>query len=470
MSAPPYPPRATLRLQFHRGFTLDDATQIVDWADDLGISHIYASPLLTARQGSMHGYDVIDPNSINPELGGEAALRRLVATLRARGMGLILDIVPNHMAVGGHDNKWWLDVLEWGRASPYATFFDIDFDPPDGALRNKVLAPFLGDAYGACLQRGEIVLRVDPDHGSLDAWYHDNRFPISPDDYAEVLSSVVEASAEPVSRVAAQTLRRTVRDAVHGNNPAIETDLARFATDAPDGTARLHALLERQHYRLASWRTAAEQINWRRFFDINTLAGLRVETPHVFDAVHELIFRLYAEGLIDGVRVDHVDGLAAPRAYCRKLRRRLSALTAQRPAEAGHAPPLIWIEKILAPTETLPRDWLVDGTTGYDFMDQVSALLHDPAGEAPLTRFWVQVHEPPRRFPGRGAHGAPTNSAQCIVGRAQCDRPFNALHCAAGPGHARPYAGRDPSGPGRTSGAFPGLSAVRRRGGPVRGG
>src|ERR1700677_3896326 len=170
MSAPPYPPRATLRLQFHRGFTLDDAASIVDWANDLGISHFYTSPLLTAREGSMHGYDAIDPNSINPELGGEAALRRLVTALRARGMGLILDIVPNHMAVGGHDNKWWLDVLEWGRASPYATFFDIDFDPPDAALRNKVLAPFLGDTYGACLRRGKIVLRIDAEHGSLDAW------------------------------------------------------------------------------------------------------------------------------------------------------------------------------------------------------------------------------------------------------------------------------------------------------------
>ena len=169
-----------------------------------------------------------------------------------------------------------------------------------------------------------------------------------------------------------------MRDAARGNHAAIANDLARFAADTPDGTARLHALLERQHYRLAWWRTAAEEINWRRFFDINALAGLRVELPHVFEATHALIFRLYAEGLIDGVRVDHIDGLAEPRAYRRKLRRRLSALTPQRPLVAGHAPPLIWVEKILAPGETLPRDWLVDGTTGYDFMDQVAALLHDP--------------------------------------------------------------------------------------------
>ena len=389
MSAPAYPPRATLRLQFHRDFTLDDAVRIVDWAAGLGISHLYASPLLTARAGSIHGYDTVDHTSINPELGGEAALRRLVAALRAHGMGLILDIVPNHMAVGGHDNAWWLDVLEWGRASPYAAFFDIDFDPPDAALRGKVLAPFLGDSYGACLQGGEIVLRVHPDSGALDAWYHDHRFPIRPQDYADVLPSVVRPAGGCIDRTAAAAIRRIVQDAARRNPATIATDLARFSADTTQGAARLHALLERQHYRLAWWRTAAEEINWRRFFDINTLAGLRVERPRVFAATHALIFRLYAQGLIDGVRVDHVDGLGAPRAYCRKLRRRLSALTASRPAAAGHAPPLIWVEKILASDETLPRDWLTDGTTGYDFMDQVGALLHDPAGAASLTRTWT---------------------------------------------------------------------------------
>ncbi|HET6234587.1 MAG TPA: malto-oligosyltrehalose synthase [Acetobacteraceae bacterium] len=398
MKTPAYPPRATLRLQFNHGFTLDDAVGVVDWAADLGISHVYASPLLTARAGSTHGYDTVDHSSINPELGGEAALRRLVAALRAQGMGLILDIVPNHMAVGGHDNTWWLDVLEWGRGSPYAAFFDIDFDPPDAALRDKVLAPFLGDGYGACLRRGEIVLRVNAGSGSLDAWYHDHRLPIRPQDYANVLITTVKPANGCVDRAAAQAMRGVVRDAAHGNQAAIANDLAHFAAGTPDGTARLHALLERQHYRLAWWRTAAEEINWRRFFDINALAGLRVELPHVFDATHALIFRLYVEGLIDGVRVDHIDGLAEPRAYCRKLRRRLSALTAQRPAVAGHAPPLIWVEKILAPGETLPRDWLVDGPTGYDFMDQVGAVLHDPAGAAPLKRMWTDRTGRPADF------------------------------------------------------------------------
>jgi (1->4)-alpha-D-glucan 1-alpha-D-glucosylmutase len=233
------------------------------------------------------------------------------------------------------------------------------------------------------------VLRVDPDSGALDAWYHDHRFPIRPDDYPIVLPSVVAPCRERIDRAARQAMRRTVRAAACCDPAAVATDLARFSAETTDGRAWLHALLERQHYRLACWRTAAEEINWRRFFDINALAGLRVELPQVFEATHALIFRLYAEGLIDGVRVDHVDGLAEPRAYCRKLRRRLAALTAQRPAAAGHAPPLIWVEKILAPGETLPRDWLVDGTTGYDFMDQVGALLHDPAGEAPLTRLWA---------------------------------------------------------------------------------
>lgn len=393
---PPYPPRATLRLQFNHAFTLDDAIGVVDWAADLGISHVYASPLLTARAGSMHGYDIVDHNSINPELGGEDALRRLVAALRRRGMGLILDIVPNHMAVGGHDNAWWLDVLAWGRASPYAAFFDIDFDPPDADLRGKVMAPFLGDTYGNCLNRGEIALRVDAAQGALDAWYSDHRFPIRLADYSSVISGVM-AEPNPVSRAAAAAIRQKVRDAARDPD-RIAADLARFTAEADGGTMRLHQLLERQHFRLVWWRAAADEINWRRFFDINGLAGLRVEIPRVFDMTHALILRLYAEGLIDGVRIDHVDGLAEPRAYCRKLHRRMASLTARRPAGAGRTRPMIWVEKILAPGEQLPADWMVDGTTGYDFMDQVSAVLHDPNGEAPLTGLWVRETGRPAGF------------------------------------------------------------------------
>ena len=184
------PLSATARLQFHKDFTLDDATRLVPYFDRLGISHLYASPLLKARAGSTHGYDIVDHNQINPELGGEAALHRMVAALRERGMGLILDIVPNHMGVGGNDNAWWLDVLEWGRASPYAEYFDIDWDPPDPTLRGRMLAPFLGSPYGECLQNGELVLNFDESDGRLFVAYHDHRFPIAPRDYAAVLLTV----------------------------------------------------------------------------------------------------------------------------------------------------------------------------------------------------------------------------------------------------------------------------------------
>ncbi|MBC7800365.1 MAG: malto-oligosyltrehalose synthase, partial [Gemmatimonadaceae bacterium] len=184
------PLSATARLQFHRDFQLDHATALVPYYAALGISHLYASPLLTARAGSMHGYDIVDHNTINPELGGEDALRRLVAALRGHGMGLILDIVPNHMGVGGADNAWWLDVLEWGRASPFAEYFDIEWDSPDPSLRGRMLAPFLGSSYGECLEAGELRLRFDETDGRLFVGYHDHRFPIAPRDYAAVLLTV----------------------------------------------------------------------------------------------------------------------------------------------------------------------------------------------------------------------------------------------------------------------------------------
>ncbi len=391
---------ATARLQFHRDFTLDHATALVPYYAKLGISHLYASPLLTARAGSTHGYDIVDHNMINPELGGEDALRRLVAELRSHGMGLILDIVPNHMGVGGNDNSWWLDVLEWGRASPYAEYFDIDWDPPDPSLRGRMLAPFLGSSYGECLERGELVLRFDDTDGRLFVGYHDHRFPISPRDYAAVLLTE-GGPLEPAARAFAD-LGTGGRDATRKQAEAarqellqpvyragLEECLRAYATDNPVGLDRLHRLLERQHYRLAWWRAAADEINWRRFFDVNGLAGVRVELPDVFEATHRTVFRLYSEGLIDGVRIDHVDGLASPRDYCRKLRRRLQTVAESRPSELRDTPVVIWIEKILAPHERLASDWLTDGTTGYDFMNDAAAVLHDPAGEEPLTNLWT---------------------------------------------------------------------------------
>ncbi len=400
---------STARLQFHREFTLDHATALVPYYSKLGISHLYASPLLTARAGSTHGYDIVDHNTINPELGGEDALRRLVAELRAHEMGLILDIVPNHMGVGGNDNAWWLDVLEWGRASPYAEFFDIDWDPPDTTLRGRMLAPFLGSSYGECLERGELVLRFDEHDGRLFVGYHDHRFPISPRDYAAVLLTEggalepaarefadIGAGGKEATRHQAEKAREELLQPVYRSG--IEDCLRSYATNTPAGLERLHRLLERQHYRLAWWRAAADEINWRRFFDVNGLAGVRAEIPDVFEATHRTVFRLYSEGLIDGVRIDHVDGLASPRDYCRKLRRRLQTAALSRPPDLEDGPSVLWIEKILAPHERLASDWLTDGTTGYDFMNDAAAVLHDPAGEEPLTKLWTGMTGRPGKF------------------------------------------------------------------------
>ena len=402
------PLTATARLQFHKGFTLDDATALVPYFDRLGISHLYASPLLTARAGSTHGYDIVDHNRLNPELGGEDALRRLVETLRKHGMGLVLDIVPNHMGVGGSDNAWWLDVLEWGRASPYAEFFDVDWDPPDTTQRGRMLAPFLGDPYGQVLASGQLTLQFDAETGRLSAVYGEHRFPIQPRDYAAVLLTEGGTLEEPARlfaeigpggltgpRQQAEAARAALREPQHAG--AIAAMLDSYSPRTELGRDRLHRLLERQSYRLAWWRAATDEINWRRFFDVNGLAGIRVEVPDVFEATHQTVFRLYAGGLIDGVRIDHVDGLAYPRDYCRKLRRRLTALTAQRPAELQD-PAILWIEKILAPHEHLAADWLTDGTTGYDAMNELGALLHDPAGEAPLTTLWTTLTGRPARF------------------------------------------------------------------------
>ena len=392
------PLTSTARFQFHKDFPLDRATDLVPYISRLGISHLYASPIFKARPGSTHGYDIVDHTQINPELGGEDALRRLVARLREHGMGLILDIVPNHMGVGGADNAWWLDVLEWGRASPYAEFFDIDWDPPDATLRGRMLAPFLGSAYGEVLERNELHLKFDPEDGRLFVDYFGNRFPINPRDYTSILlgeGGPLETPARvfadlPVGRdemrQAAAAGRSELRRPEYAQ-PIAEA-LRAFDASSELGRDRLHRLLDRQNFRLAWWRAASDEINWRRFFDVNALAGIRVESPPVFEATHAEIFRLYAEGLIDGVRIDHVDGLADPRGYCRKLRRRLDSLSEQRPKDLPTTPPVIWIEKILATHEKLATDWLTDGTTGYDFMNDASAVLHDPAGEAEITRIW----------------------------------------------------------------------------------
>ncbi|WP_247255813.1 malto-oligosyltrehalose synthase [Pseudomonas moorei] len=405
MSALPIQPlRATLRLQFHKGFTLDDAVPLVPYFAELGISHVYASPLLSARAGSMHGYDVVDPTTINPELGGEAALRRLVSALREHSMGLILDIVSNHMAVGGSDNPWWLDLLEWGRLSPYSEFYDIQWHSADPLMEGKLLLPFLGSDYGVALQDGTLPLRFDAQHGAFFVEHYEHHFPICPMTCGELLTSDIDqlkSLADRFSTLSYQTdahrLAIPLQDELRelATDPAmlqaIEQNLKAYDSLTREGFERLHNLLERQSYRLASWRTAADDINWRRFFDVNELGGLRVERPAVFEATHAKIFQLVAQGLVDGLRVDHIDGLADPRGYCRKLRRRVDSLVPGR-----HLP--IYVEKILGAGETLHRDWLVDGTTGYEFMNQVSLLQHDPQGEQALGRLWQRHSERPAGF------------------------------------------------------------------------
>jgi (1->4)-alpha-D-glucan 1-alpha-D-glucosylmutase len=363
-------PRATARVQFHAGFTLDDAAAQVDYYAGLGISHLYASPIFAARKGSTHGYDVIDCHAVNPEIGGEPALRRLVAALRAREMGLILDIVPNHMGVGP-ENAWWMDVLAKGRESRYAGYFDIEWTAPDPLVRGRVLLPILGEPYLDVLQGGHIALVR---HGETFALrVYDAELPIAPGDQKRLGEIQGDALA-----------------------------MHHHGTD--EGRKALDELIDRQHYRLALWKLASDLVNYRRFFDINELAGLRQESVRVFEDTHALVFRLYAEGLIDGVRCDHVDGLASPRRYCRQLRNRLDLLRRQRPPEAPRTAYLV-VEKILAMDEDLRADWRVDGTTGYEFMDEVSALLHDESGRADLTALWTSASGDTAGF-ARYAHAA----------------------------------------------------------------
>ncbi|TFB37933.1 malto-oligosyltrehalose synthase [Pseudomonas sp. F01002] len=402
------PLRATLRLQFHKDFTLDDAVPLVPYFASLGISHVYASPLLSARAGSMHGYDVVDPTTVNPELGGEAALRRLVSALRELSMGLILDIVSNHMAVGGGDNPWWQDLLEWGRLSPYGEFFDIQWHSPDPLMEGQLLLPFLGSDYGIALQDGTLPLRFDAQKGAFYVEHYEHHFPICPTHYGELLRTDDPLTAESLKSLADRFSTLSYQTDAHSLAMPLKTELRELASDpailqaiqqnlsaydslTAEGFQRLHQLLEHQSYRLASWRTAADDINWRRFFDINELGGLRVERPAVFEATHAKIFELVAEGLVDGLRIDHIDGLADPRGYCRKLRRRVDSLSPDR-----HLP--IYVEKILGEGETLHRDWSVDGTTGYEFMNQLSLLQHAPEGADTLGELWNRYSERPADF------------------------------------------------------------------------
>ena len=334
---------ATYRLQFHRGFTLRDALELVPYLAELGVSHIYASPLLAARQGSSHGYDVCDPTRINPEIGTEANLAKLVGALRDRNMGLVLDIVPNHMSADVQ-NPWWRDVLQHGRSSRYATCFDIDWDSPVAGLRGKVLLPILGDELQRVLERHELRLALENEE--LVVRYFDHALPVSPE-----------------SRKRIGVVRQHTLAALNGDVDA------------------LRQFLEHQHYRLAGWQLGNQALNYRRFFNITELAGVRVEDPRAFSQTHSRVLQWQRDQVLDGLRVDHPDGLYNPEKYLNDLRRRA---------------PETWlvIEKILSRGETLPEQWPIQGTTGYDFLNRLGGLFVDSRNEPAFSAFY-------ERFSGR---------------------------------------------------------------------
>ncbi|MGO8678007.1 MAG: malto-oligosyltrehalose synthase [Limisphaerales bacterium] len=336
-------PRATYRLQFNQHFRLADALALVPYLDELGLSHVYASPLLKAQPHSAHGYDVCDFSRLNPELGTEEDLEMLAGALRARGMGLVLDIVPNHTGIGGPENRWWWDVLAHGRESRFAPCFDIDWESPDPRLHGKVLVPELDAPYQRVLEKRRLQLRLD-DH-TLTLAHGDRRFPVAPESVSNLLGLAAGIS-EAVSQLNA----------------------------SPDA---LDALARRQHYRLTCWQNADAELNYRRFFNVPTLAGLRVEDPCVFDAIHERVFTWHQRGWVEGWRVDHIDGLRDPEEYLCRLR---------------STTPRAWIavEKILEPGEGLPGSWPVAGTTGYDFLTRATGLFIDPAGMEALTNLYVE--------------------------------------------------------------------------------
>ena len=391
-------PRATYRLQMTPTFGFRAAEAVVPYLAELGISHVYASPYLRARSGSQHGYDVIDYNALNPELGTDADHASWIASAQTAGLGHILDFVPNHMGVGA-DNPWWNDVLTWGERSPYAAYFDIDWSPLSAQLRGKVLLPFLGDHYGRVLERGELSVVFDAPSGTFAIAYFENRFPLAPQSYAAILEKTDERSltdgfralrvrprgprATAALRAQFDTLRATLteraRDGAFGDQ--LTAALAAYAVDPtiPASADPLDALIGRQAYRLAYWRVAVDEINYRRFFDINDLAGIRVEESEALAQTHRLIFNLIERGMIQGLRIDHIDGLANPGAYGNLLVERAAALG---------QPLYVVVEKILARLERLRPSWRVDGTTGYEFANLVNGLFIDPRSEGAMDRIY----------------------------------------------------------------------------------
>lgn len=437
-------PRATYRLQFNQGFTFRAACELVPYLHALGVSDCYASPILQARAGSSHGYDICDHSRLNPDLGSAADFDAFATALRDHDMGLILDAVPNHMGIGDLGNVWWMDILENGPASPFAAFFDIDWQPVNPHLKNKVLLPLLEDQYGRVLEAGKI--RLEFADGTFTLRHYQTRLPVAPCTYPGVLERALTVLVE-APHLPPVHLRelRSILTALHHLPPhsdfqperiaerhrekeVIKHRLAALCDASPDvriaieevvqmfngtvGQPRsfdlLHTLIEKQAYRLAFWRVATEEINYRRFFDINDLAAIRMELPAVFRATHQLLFRLLAEGKATGLRIDHPDGLRDPAAYFRQIQESYvlahadptlgpiseelaRAVAARLPeqSEGGEGPPAwplyVVAEKILSRGEALPPDWAVDGTTGYDFLNTVNGLFVNADGREALT-------------------------------------------------------------------------------------
>jgi (1->4)-alpha-D-glucan 1-alpha-D-glucosylmutase len=373
---------------------LDAAAAAVPYLADLGVTHLYLSPVLQAMPGSAHGYDVADPTALSADLGGPEAFERLSVAAHARGLGIVLDIVPHHLAVG-RANPWWWDVLRFGRRAHFAGVFDIDWDAPEERLRDRVILPVLDDHYGRVLDAGRISLQPDADDlvvVAIDDWV---AAPLSPGACGTLVEELADRAGDAVLGMVGRVLarlddpdvgRETRYDDWSAARTAVEARLddvaeARAAwrevlTDASADPDRLHALLERQPYRLSRWQSAAHELGYRRFFDVSSLVALRSERPEVFAATHQLALRLLAEGQIDGLRVDHVDGLADPAGYVQRLR------------DAAGESAWIVLEKILGPYERLPPAWDVDGTTGYDLASLLTPLLVDPTGQEELESAW----------------------------------------------------------------------------------
>ncbi len=462
------PPRATYRLQHNHTFTFDDAVAILPWLANLGVSHLYASPIFRATPGSLHGYDVVDYSEINPELGGRAGFDRLVAAARDHNLGIILDFVPNHMGIENGANGWWQDVLEHGPASPYADYFDIDWTPITQELRNKVLLPVLGDQYGVVLENGE--LRLGYDDGAFTVHYWETPLPVSPATYPMVLQPVLDRTqdtldTDDLDRLELEsviTAFERLTDLDVTREPGVadaryreqlvsrhrlaalvdRSELVRQTIDEviedwngtlgdPRSFDRLDALLARQCWRVAFWRVAAEEINYRRFFAINTLAAIRQEEPELFQATHRLLMELLAAGAVDGVRIDHPDGLWDPEGYfydlqaeylavttlvaegvqpddvysedhqdqLRELRTQCRAELEGQGDRERRWPLYVLAEKILEHGEALPTHWPIAGTVGYDFAHAATALFVDTSARQMFDRIVSRFTGDSIRFP-----------------------------------------------------------------------